>query len=193
MVFALGLNLFICNTLTLIFFLTKEEYKKLFLDSFDDLGSLIPRFFINIIFQFIYNLFRILTLVYYTPTHLLICLSLSKFLVALIDKDSSLKYLSIIPFLFQFFCLMVYLEIIELNFCGLNENTKRNISSRINEEMLFGINNRDTVGDEIEFSDGYLLNSAVRNSSGNTNNVIHYDVVNLEMELYKNKVEEDKK
>ena len=102
-VFALGLDLFICNTLTLIFYLFQEEYRKLLSKSFEDSGLLISRFFITMIFQFIYFLLRILTLVYFTPTHLLICLSLSKFIVLLINKDSSLKYLSIIQIYFSIF------------------------------------------------------------------------------------------
>ena len=158
-VFALGLDLFICNTLTLIFYLFQEEYRKLLSKSFEDSGLLISRFFITMIFQFIYFLLRILTLVYFTPTHLLICLSLSKFIVLLINKDSSLKYLSIIPFIFQFFSLMIFLEIIELNFCGLNKNIKRIITMREEQDRLLGANERGSVNsvlsNEIEYSPGY--------------------------------------
>ena len=49
------------------------------------------------------------------------------------DKNI-IKYLFIL-LLLQFFCLLVYLEIIELNFCGLNENIKRNIQIRAANEM----------------------------------------------------------
>ena len=158
-VFALGLDLFICNTLTLIFYLFQEEYRKLLSKSFENSGLLISRFFITMIFQFIYFLLRILTLVYFTPTHLLICLSLSKFIVLLINKDSSLKYLSIIPFIFQFFSLMIFLEIIELNFCGLNKNIKRIITMREEQDRLLGANERGSVNsvlsNEIEYSPGY--------------------------------------
>ena len=54
---------------------------------------------------------------------------------------------------------MIYLEIIELNFCGLNKNTKRNIQKRVQEEML----NQERVSkledDEVEFAEGYYLNN----------------------------------
>ena len=169
-VFALGLDLFICNTLTLIFYLFQEEYRKLLSKSFEDSGLLISRFFITMIFQFIYFLLRILTLVYFTPTHLLICLSLSKFIVLLINKDSSLKYLSIIPFIFQFFSLMIFLEIIELNFCGLNKNIKRIITMREEQDRLLGANERGSVNsvlsNEIEYSPGYYY----RQNSGEFGN-----------------------
>ena len=135
-VFALGLSLFICNTIAIPYFFTNEELKKIFIDSFNNIGILISRFIIVMILQFIYFLLRILTLVYFTPHHLLICLSISKFFVTLIDEESSLKYASIIPFIFQFFSLMIYLEIIELNFCGLNKNTKRNIQKREEKETI---------------------------------------------------------
>lgn len=157
-VFTLGLDLFICNTIGILFYFSSEELKASLLDSFDDWGLLIPRFIINMIFQFSYFLLRILTLVYFTPTHLLICLSLSKFIAVLINHDDSIKYLSIIPFLFQFFSLMIYLEIIELNFCGLNKNTKRNIQKRVQEEML-NQERPSNLDDEVEFSEGYYLNN----------------------------------
>ena len=157
-VFALGLDLFVCNTIGILFYFSSEELKASLLDSFDDWGLLIPRFIINMIFQFSYFLLRILTLVYFTPTHLLICLSLSKFIAVLINHDDSIKYLSIIPFLFQFFSLMIYLEIIELNFCGLNKNTKRNIQKRVQEEML-NQERPSNLDDEVEFSEGYYLNN----------------------------------
>ena len=167
-VFALGLDLFICNTIGILFYFSSEELKASLLDSFDDWGLLIPRFIINMIFQFSYFLLRILTLVYFTPTHLLICLSLSKFIAVLINHDNSIKYLSIIPFLFQFFSLMIYLEIIELNFCGLNKNTKRNIQKRVQEEML-NQERPSNLDDEVEFSEGYYLNNRLtRMETSNT-------------------------
>ena len=36
----------------------------------------------------------------------------------------------------QIFALLIYLEILELNFCGLNKNTKRNIDLRAKEDLL---------------------------------------------------------
>ena len=168
-VFALGLDLFVCNTIGILFYFSSEELKASLLDSFDDWGLLIPRFIINMIFQFSYFLLRILTLVYFTPTHLLICLSLSKFIAVLINHDNSIKYLSIIPFLFQFFSLMIYLEIIELNFCGLNKNTKRNIQKRVQEEMLNQERPSNLDDDKVEFSEGYYLNNRLtRMETSNT-------------------------
>ena len=44
--------------------------------------------------------------------------------------------LFLIPAFFQIVSLLFYLEILEFNFCNLNKNTKRNIMSGEEEEML---------------------------------------------------------
>ena len=164
-VFTLGLVLFIWQTVTIPIHIVDENLKTKLIDSFDNFGLFISRFFINMILQFNYFLLRILTISYFTPTHLLICLSVSKFLVVLIQEESALKYLSIIPFVFQFFSLMVYLEIIELNFCGLNKNTKRNIEQRGKEDLLLRNNTVDSTNLEgIEYSKGYYINLDKKNN-----------------------------
>ena len=57
---------------------------------------------------------------------------------------------------------MFYLEIFELNFCGLNKNTRRNIEEReLRETLQIGsINiNEDSqsLGSDIEIGDYYIL------------------------------------
>ena len=164
-VFVLGLTLFIFQLVTVPqHFLNEQLYEKL-VHSFDNIGLLILKFIINMIFQFLYFLLRILTLANFTPTHLLICLSVSKFIVTLIQIKKSIQYISIIPFFFQFFSLMVYLEIIELNFCGLNKNTKRNIEQRGKEDLLLRNNTVDSTNLEgIEYSKGYYINLDKKNN-----------------------------
>ena len=46
------------------------------------------------------------------------------------------EYKCLILFLFQFVSLMFYLEIFELNFCGLNKNKRRNIEERQKKKLL---------------------------------------------------------
>ena len=56
---------------------------------------------------------------------------------------------------------MVYLEIIELEFLGLNKNTKRNIELRGNEDIQ-GDNGRDSsigLNDSIDINNDYYINS----------------------------------
>jgi len=58
-------------------------------------------------------------------------------------------------FLVQFFSLMIYLEIFELDFLYLNKNTKRSIISRMKYEF---IERKDTL-DECDFEyKGYAVN-----------------------------------
>ena len=52
-----------------------------------------------------------------------------KILIDLIKDDPGKLYI-LVFFAIQFFSLMIYLEIFELNFCNLNENTRRNINLR---------------------------------------------------------------
>ena len=44
------------------------------------------------------------------------------------------KYYTFIPFILQMLCLLFYFEILELNFCKLNENTVKNIQMRERNE-----------------------------------------------------------
>ena len=67
--------------------------------------------------------------------------------------------------MFQFLGLLVFLEIIELNFIGLNKNTKKNIEIREGQENMKFMNaiDRDSISErteskyKIEYSPGYLL------------------------------------
>ena len=97
--------------------------------------------------------------IYYS--FILICLIISKCVSTLITKETSIKYLIIIPFVFQFLSLTVYLEIIELNFCGLNKNTKTNINIRGEEDMLLrNVSRNSTLEEMVEFPGGYILNKS---------------------------------
>ena len=78
----------------------------------------------------------------YSTLHLFIFFKLDSFLDSLefiIDKESKEKerYEFLIESIMQFieiFMYLVYLEIIELNFCGLSENIKNNIQNRAIDE-----------------------------------------------------------
>ena len=161
MAFMSGLSLFVLTSIALPYFLINEKQKEIMINLFDDKGILISRFIIYILLQFFFSLLRMLTLAYFTPNHYLICLIISKCVSTLITKETSIKYLIIIPFVFQFLSLMVYLEIIELNFCGLNKNTKTNINIRGEEDMLLrNVSRNSTLEEMVEFPGGYILNKS---------------------------------
>ena len=55
--------------------------------------------------------------------------------------------------LFEFIGCLIYLELIELRFCGLNKNLKRVISERSKEDLTEYISNRNTLEDVIELGE----------------------------------------
>ena len=75
----------------------------------------------------------------------------------LIDEDPE-KFYCLIFFFLQFISLLIYLEIIELNFCNLNKNTKRNIELRGIEDFS-GDNGRDSTVEEgkLDINPDYYL------------------------------------
>ena len=66
----------------------------------------------------------------FLPFQLLIIITNITELFKYSDRNNLATYLLIFIFILEFFFICVYLEIIELNFCGLSENIKRNIEKR---------------------------------------------------------------
>ena len=107
--------------------------------------------------------FSLLTSFYFDPSFVLISYEFSKFFQVL--KDNPEKAYVVVFFILQFFCLMIVLEIIELNFCGLNKNTKRNISQRGIDELLEE-NGRDDLSvdlNKIDINKDYYITNPDEN------------------------------
>ena len=122
-------------------------------------------------FRFFLNILKILTIYYFTQNHIYTSYTFIKLVDLLIMKKTNYKYFSIILFIPQFLGLLIFLEIIELNFCKLNKNTKINIEKR---ELKEDLNDDDDQNDEdidpeerkskqsiVEISPGYLVDSSV--------------------------------
>ena len=77
----------------------------------------------------------ILTIYYFSPNFILIVIQFSRITQHLIQMKVEKLYL-IVFYIIQIIALMIHLEIIELNFCGLNKFTKRNIDLRGVHELL---------------------------------------------------------
>ena len=89
---------------------------------------LIICFLVNIMFFYI-----ILKL---GPIHATICYHISIIIVYYFSNYSKLNTLEFYLFIFlEFFSTLIYLEIIELNFCGFDKNLKKNISDRAIHEI----------------------------------------------------------
>ena len=113
----------------------------------------------TIIFNFFIYLFQCLTIYHFTPNYILISYGLSKMVKFLLNNRDNSKYICIILFILQFIFLLIFLEIIELNFCGLSDNIKKNISKRSENDMslveLESDSNRDSL---VEIAPGYIVN-----------------------------------
>ena len=97
-----------------------------------EVGIIILKQILNFILNFFLNLLRVLTILHLTPDYILISFTISRIINVVIETK---EYLCLILFPFQFIALMFYLEILELKFCGLNKNTRRNILKREKKEI----------------------------------------------------------
>ena len=158
----LGLTLTTFATLLLFAALTDKDKSTsdspliyTFYKSFQEgnIGLIILKLFTLIVINFFLTCFTILTSFYFEPSFVLISYEISKFYQVL--KDHTEKAYVLVFFILQFFCLMIVLEIIELNFCGLNKNTKRNISQRGVDDLLEE-NGRDST--VVDINKDYYLN-----------------------------------
>lgn len=100
----------------------------------------------SLLFKSITYFLNIFTIFYLTPNHMLIIYILCKFFENLILKVTRFYLWTFILFPFLFVSYLAYLEIIELNFCSINFDTKKNITSRAREEML--LNGQNIFPDE---------------------------------------------
>ena len=113
---------------------------------------------LNIIIYFIFSIFCGLLgilinniLSFYSPFNLTLPFSLSFFIIDIVMKiynlnsttDIILNILIFIIDIFEIILILVFLEVIELNFCGLSENTKNNIKLRSISETANLLNNED--------------------------------------------------
>ena len=125
-----------------------------------DTGIIITKHILYFIFTFFLNLLRGLTILNLNPDYILISFSISRIINIVMETK---EYICLILFPFQFISLMFYLEIFELNFCGLNKNTRRNIEERQIEETLkigsiFELTDgRESFSSNIEIGDNYTI------------------------------------
>ena len=120
-------------------------------------GLIVGKQLLIIVIMSINTALTMLNIYYFNPNFFLISFHLAKFVQILIDEDPE-KFYCLIFFFLQFISLLIYLEIIELNFCNLNKNTKRNIELRGIEDFS-GDNGRDSTVEEgkLDINPDYYL------------------------------------
>ena len=99
--------------------------------------------FIIIFYQFFYFLFYgglymlliTLMLYYLRPNHMIVTDEIHVFEGLIFYKDKPNKYYTLLPFVLQIIALLFYFEILEFNFCNLNQNTAKNIQERVGSEF----------------------------------------------------------
>ena len=170
----------------------KEEiYKEqngmfmIFYQYFDnvDIGIIITKQILNFILSFFLNLLRVLTILHLTPDHILISFSISRIINIVLETK---KFECLALFVIQFITLMFYLEIIELNFCGLNKNTRRNIQKRGEDELNGKSNLRESTASLIEFSPDYIITTKGQDINITTQNTISNSYRDYSIELTEN-------
>ena len=159
----IGSPLFCAATLLLIFVLVENKSDIAIVSQFYlyfekvNPGLIIGKQLLTLILYFITTSLSMLNIYFFNPNFILIGFHLPKFVQILIDEEPE-KYYSLIFFALQFFSLLIYLEIIELNFCNLNKNTKRNIELRGILDFS-GENGRDSTADRgnIDINKDYFI------------------------------------
>ena len=117
-------------------------------------------FFVHMITRASFNLFSHITIKYYTSSHLILILILGEILLSLKEKNIRDKLIAIGIFIVEFIMVLIFLEIIELNFCGFEKNTRKNIKERAISSTIDDDYGRDSK----EICEGIELNTEVSSS-----------------------------
>lgn len=107
---------------------------------------------ITMISRLFFKLFSLITINFYTSTHEVIILILGEIMLVFTDKKKENDNLygikigcNIFLIIFVVFMTLVFTEFIELNFCGLQKNTKRNIEKRSLTEVSISSENNEEI------------------------------------------------
>ena len=157
-----------------------------FFFKYDDLDKYFNNFDVNellvmlgiISSQFVLNIAYLFTIKNYSPCHVFIIFVFGQ-LAYYVDSEEGIliKILVIVCLILILFLSLIFSEIIELNFCKLSYNTKKNIAKRAeNVEGFYSKNNEIFDEDEDEFTDAkvekgeYLITLNEENASSHTVN-----------------------
>ena len=110
-----------------------------------NIGQMIILFFMGIVLGAMKLLYNV-TINYFSVCHIFLLLQSRSFSSSVneeIEKNSGPFAISMINLcnFIEFLISLVFLEIVELNFCGLNENTKKNIQKRAEEDTKLNMVN----------------------------------------------------
>jgi hypothetical protein len=144
------------------------------------------------------NISIILTIKYFTPYHSMIIVIIGRMILTIEKLFSGIdlyNIIYIILLIFIFFGLLIYVEIIELNFCGIQKYTKDNIEKRGDIDTLLADKNSSrnsstiTLSEENDINNNKIVNIGNDNSN-NDDNDLNYLNDNIDNNLI-NEIEND--
>ena len=103
-----------------------------------------------------YNLFSLLTIKHFTPSHVIIILLFGEMEYGFETVMRGDVAFTFFFFLILFFLILVFTEVIELNFFGISSNTKKNIRERAAKMEESNSRNYSFQGEKVEM-DGVII------------------------------------
>lgn len=123
-------------------------------------------FLVTLIGRVLFNLFSHLTIKHFTSIHVVFLLIMGEFQLSYEGKTHWEVAITICVFVGVFFMLLVFCEIIQVNACGMEKNTRKNILER---ERLAQIDDSRESRDSKEIWDGLELSSNSDRESSSIN------------------------
>ena len=120
-------------------------------------------------FSYVTLLFKVIDI--FSPFYLHLSIIISEFIFFFINLENYniyQKIFYILSILFCSFMILIFIEIVELNFCGLSYMTKKNIEFRARLDCIMNRNNNDNNDDEdetIDLKDYTIDNRQIPNRS----------------------------
>lgn len=100
-------------------------------------------FILSALGRLISNLFGHIVVKHYTSSHIILVLIIGEIGLAFKDEHGWPEIVQFSLFVLALFMLLIFTEIIEINACGLEENTRKNIDLREKEQAM---NDSDNIG-----------------------------------------------
>ena len=117
-------------------------------------------------FSYVTLLFKVIDI--FSPFYLHLSIIISEFIFFFINLENYniyQKIFYILSILFCSFMILIFIEIVELNFCGLSYMTKKNIEFRARLDCIMNRNNNDDEDETIDLKDYTIDNRQIPNRS----------------------------
>ena len=142
-----------------------KKYLDNFFAGFNDMGiGEIFLFILSAIGRLISNLFGHIVVKHYTSSHIILVLILGEMALAFKESQEWDNITQFILFCFALFMLLIFTEIIEINVCDLEKNTRKNIQEREKAENRLSL--RSIEEEKVEVDDNIEIEMNTRESSG---------------------------